>query len=462
MLVMPLPRAYSIMLQFLVELETLKELFKIFSSKLFDSLLKDETLKMTFSGESSQFIRINNAKIRQAGYVDDADVELTLISNNRTCSRSFTYTNEPDNNLKTALSILTEMRDEITQLPLDPYIVEPIISNSTEDIRHCSLLNEEQVVDALLPVMQNVDLVGIWASGRAFRGVANSLGLNHWFETDSFTLDYSLVTPQHQMVKGTFSGEDWDQNKYKEFLSASKNKLELLNKKPVKISPGSYRVWFEPAAVSDFIGMFSWNGVGEASIQQGCSGFSKMRNNSELLSPKFTLKEDFSLGMVPRFNSEGEIAPETMTLIDRGKLQNTLVSSRTAAEYGVESNMAENGEFLRSPKMQSGSLSEVDILTSIDNGLFISNIHYLNWSDNPSGRITGLTRYACFQVERGEVVAPIETMRFDDTFYRFFGSELEAVGEKTNIIPDVSTYYRRSLEVMKCPGILVNSFALTL
>jgi hypothetical protein len=60
------------------------------------------------------------------------------------------------------------------------------------------------------------------------------------------------------------------------------------------------------------------------------------------------------------------------------------------------------------------------------------------------------------------VVAPIETMRFDDTFYRFFGSELEAVGKKVNIIPDVSTYYRRSLEVMKCPGILVNSFALTL
>ncbi len=459
---MPLLRASFMMLQFLVELDIVKELFKVFSSKLFDSLLKDETLKMTFSGESSQFIRINNAKIRQAGYVDDADVELTLIFNNRTCSRSFTYTNNPDNNLKTALSILTEMRDEITQLPVDPYIVDPIISNSTEDIRHCSLLNEEQVVDALLPVMQNVDLVGIWASGRAFRGAANSLGLNHWFEADSFTLDYSLVTPQHQMVKGTFSGEDWNQNKYEEFLSASKNKLELLNKKPVKIKPGSYRVWFEPAAVSDFIGMFSWNGVGEASIQQGCSGFSKMRNNSEILSPKFTLKEDFSSGMVPRFNSEGEIAPETMTLIDRGKLQNTLVSSRTAAEYGVESNMAENGEFLRSPKMQSGSLSEVDILPSIDNGLFISNIHYLNWSDNPSGRITGLTRYACFHVERGEVVAPIETMRFDDTFYRFFGTELEAVGKKVNIIPDVSTYYRRSLEVMKCPGILVNSFALTL
>ena len=429
---------------------------------MFDSLLKDETLKMTFSGESSQFIRINNAKIRQTGYVDDADVELTLIFNNRTCSRSFTYTNEPDNNLKIALSVLSDMRDEINQLPEDKYIVEPKSSGSTEEIIHCSLLTHDEVIDSLLPVMQGVDLVGIWASGRIFRGSANSLGLNHWFETDSFSLDYSLVTPQHQMVKGTFSGRDWDQNKYEEFLSTSKKKVELLNRKPVKIKPGSYRVWFEPAAVGDFIGMFSWNGLSEASIQQGCSGFGKMRKNSELLSPKFTLKEDFSSGMVPRFNSEGEIAPETMTLIAGGKLQNTLVSSRTSAEYGVDSNMAENGEYLRSPKMKSGSLPEVDILPTIDNGLFISNIHYLNWSDNPSGRITGLTRYACFQVESGEVTAPIDTMRFDDTFYRFFGSELEAVGQKMDIIPDVSTYYRRSIEVMSCPGILVNSFALTL
>ncbi len=450
------------MLKYLEELETLKELFKIFSTKLFDSLLKDEILKMTFSGESSQFIRINNAKIRQTGYVDDADVELTLIFNNRTCSRSFTYNNDADNNLKTALSVLSDMRDEIIQLPEDQYIVEPMVSGSTDDVRHYSLLNEEQVIDALLPVMQDVDLVGIWASGRVFRGAANSLGLNHWFETDSFALDYSLVTPQHQMVKGTFSGQDWNQNKYEDFLNASKLKVELLNHKPVKIKPGSYRVWFEPAAVSDFISMFSWNGLSEASIQQGCSGFSKMRNNSELLSPKFTLKEDFSSGMVPRFNSEGEVAPETMLLIDGGKLQNTLVSSRTAAEYGVESNMAENGESLRSPQMQTGYLQEVDILPTIDNGLFISNIHYLNWSDNPSGRITGLTRYACFQVEGGEVTAPIDTMRFDDTFYRFFGSELEAVGQKMDIIPDVSTYYRRSIEVMNCPGILVNSFALTL
>jgi len=440
----------------------MKELVNTCTETLFESLKSGEQLKISFAGETSQFIRINHARIRQIGVVDDGDITLTLIKNNRTCSRSFTFISDKEKNHETAQMVLSEMRDEIEQLPIDRYIVEPIKSDSTEVIRHSSLLSHDEVIDALFPVMLGIDLVGIWASGRIYRGVANSNGLNHWFETDSFTFDYSIVTPKHQMVKGTFSGKDWNQNDYEKYINSSKEKAKLLDRTPVKIDPGDYRVWFEPAAVGDFVGMFSWNGLSEASIQQGCSGFGKMRSNNELLSPKFTLSEDFSSGMVPQFNSEGEIAPESLTLIHKGKLQNTLVSSRTAAEYKVTSNRAENGEFLRSPMMETGTLKEENVLSSIDNGLFISNIHYLNWSDNPSGRITGLTRYACFQVENGEIVAPINTMRFDDTFYRFFGSELESIGYKKEIIPDVSTYYRRSVDVLTCPGVLVNSFTLTL
>ena len=67
--------------------------------------------------------------------------------------------------------------------------------------------------------------------------------------------------------------------------------------------------------------------------------------------------------------------------------------------------------------------------------MYLSNIHYLNWSDNPNGRITGLTRYACFWVENGEIVGPINTMRFDDSFYNYFGDNLLEVGNKTEFIP---------------------------
>ena len=165
---------------------------------------------------------------------------------------------------------------------------------------------------------------------------------------------------------------------------------------------------------------------------------------------------------MPRFNERGEIAPEVLSIIDKGNLVNTMISSRTAKEYKVESNNANGGEELRAPHMEVGTLPADDVLQKLGTGLFLSNLHYLNWSDNIGGRITGLTRYACFWVENGEIVGPVETMRFDDTIYNLFGAELEAVGDNVKINPEVETYEGRQYGNITCPGMLVNNFELTL
>ena len=112
--------------------------------------------------------------------------------------------------------------------------------------------------------------------------------------------------------------------------------------------------------------------------------------------------------------------------------------------------------------MNSGDLHEDDILNQLGTGLYLSNLHYLNWSDNLGGRITGMTRYACFWIEDGEVVAPIENMRFDDSIYNFFGNNLESVSDTVMFNPEIGTYNSRSLGGTYCPGILLSSFSLTL
>ncbi len=89
-------------------------------------------------------------------------------------------------------------------------------------------------------------------------------------------------------------------------------------------------------------------------------------------------------------------------------------------------------------------------------------MHYLNWSDNAVGRITGLIRYACFWVENREIVSPIENIRFDDSFYNFFGERLLEVEDKSSVNPEVETYGGRSLGATTFPGILLDDFALTL
>ena len=436
--------------------------FKKLNNSLFSLLSEDEILKTEMWGENSQFIRVNNSKVRQTGIVQDLTYNLSLISNKRQTSYSSTITGIFDNDQSILVSILNKLRKDIPQIPEDPFIVYPSSTESSEEKYKGNLLPFKASIDQLMPCMQGVDLTGLWASGVIYTGVANSLGQEHWFETETFSLDYSLITEDKKMVKDCFAGTHWNQTKYENYISSSKKKLELMQKKSIKIKPGKYKTYIAPAGVSDIIDMFSWGGVSEASLQQKDSAFLKMRTENIKLSPCFTLQEDFSNGMVPRFNSDGEIAPERLPLIINGNLKNTLVSTRTEKEYGVRTNYASSGEELRSPKVGLGELRKNEILEKIDKGVYLSNLHYLNWSDRLGGRITGMTRYACFYVENGKIIAPIDNMRFDDTIYNMFGNELNAVTDFDQLIPDIGTYDGRNLGGNHCPGILLNNFSLTL
>ena len=440
----------------------MEQLFNQLSEILLKSLDADEHMKVSIDGENSQFVRFSQSKVRQAGLVDDTSLSISLIKDGRTCSGSFTLTGNSETDEKTAYMELERMREEVVSLLKDPFVVLPENSGSSREDHNGSLLSQENAVSALSPAMQGVDLAGIWASGRIFTGNANSAGQKHWFATDTFSLDYSLITPDERMVKGTYAGSQWDQTEYEKNMTSSIAKLRMMDKPGKKIKPGAYRTYIAPAGVADIVGMFSWGGVGEASIQQGDSSLCRMRQNDVKMSPCFTLSEDFTSGIVPRFNYNGELAPEKLDLILSGSLHNTLVSSRTAKEYGVKSNFAGEREAMRSPVLAPGDLNEDDVVQSLDTGIYLSNLHYLNWSDRPGGRITGMTRYACFWVENGEVVAPIENMRFDDSIYNFFGENLESVTDKSHLHPTVQTYEGRELGGVSCPGILLKSFELTL
>jgi len=440
----------------------MKEYFFNISEKVINTLSNDEHLTISINGENSEFIRINNAKVRQIGTVADASMGMELIKNNRKVQMSFTIQRDMEKDYKIIIDYLDAMRKNIVSLPEDPLCVLPEDHGSLDEEYTGHLLNPKESVDALLPVMSGVDLIGIWASGDVFVGNTNSAGQKNWFSTETFSLDYSLINPLKKMVKETYAGTHWDQNDYESFINSSKEKLSMLNEKSRKIKPGSYRTYIASAGVSDLIDMFSWGGVSENSIRKGRSSFIKMRDEGKSLSPCFSLKEDFSSGTVPRFNSNGEISDIELPLIIDGALKNTLISTRTANEYNLSTNFASQGEYLRSPVMKEGLVEEQDILKELNTGVYLSNLHYLNWSDQLGGRVTGMTRYACFWVEDGEIISPIDDMRFDDTIYNFFGDKLESVTSKSRLNPSVGTYGGRNLGGVHCPGIILKSFELTL
>ena len=409
---------------------------------------------------------MNGGKIRQSGSVVDGYVSVTLIKENsdhqlQKTTQSHTLTHSIDRDKEMGSRLLNALREDLAGLPIDPFATLPFCLQTSQWIQQGSLLDIKDVPQALLIPAKKLDLVGLYSSGKLIRGNANSVGAFHWFETDSFLFDFSLYGPRERAYKGYFGGSNWHQEEWEAEIKKGRSQLEALSCPVRSLPTGEYKTYLAPAAVWEILGLME-NSFSEQSLQKGDSPIRSLRWEKRKLSHRLSLKEDFSFGDVPRFNGEGELAQKTINLIVKGQLNSTLINQRTAKEYQLKANGASLSESMNSPWLEPGSLRESDILKKLERGLYISNLHYLNWSDRNQGRITGMTRYACFWVEDGKLKAPIKNLRWDDTIFRILGSELEDLTDKCSTFPSTFSYGGRSVGVCRCPGILLRSMNFTL
>mgnify|MGYP000323124560 CR=1 FL=1 len=73
-----------------------------------------------------------------------------------------------------------------------------------------------------------------------------------------------------------------------------------------------------------------------------------------------------------------------------------------------------------------------------------------------------MTRFACFWVENGEIQAPLNVMRFDDSIYHLLGDNLLALTQDREFIFDPSSYSQRSTTSYLLPGVLIDNVCFTL
>jgi len=440
--------------------------FEDLSNRILGQLEPGEELNLSLSSEASQFVRFNGPRVRQAGRVDDASLEITLFLKSEdgyrraTAARTLTGLSYDDRRL--TADALQDLRGMIRELAMDPHAVPPQGGQSSTRETAAKLLPEESATDTLIQGIGESDISGIYSAGPVVRAMANSAGLRHWFSTEGWNFDYSIYTPEQRAVKATVAGLDWDASAFDRSIAHSKAQLAALSRPAVRLARGDYRVWLAPAATGELLGLLAYGTFGEQNIRQGDSAILKIREGRAGFSDKFSLREDFSYGDVPRFNDQGELSPEKLPLVEDGAMKNTLINQRTAREYGLVPNGANRYEGLTSPVISGGDLDDADILARLGDGIFVSNLHYLNWSDIPGGRITGMTRYACFHVQAGKIVAPIENMRFDEGLFSIFGDSLEAVGRRLELQPEVMTYFMRHLGGARCPGLLLSRFKFTI
>ncbi|VEB43432.1 Predicted Zn-dependent proteases and their inactivated homologs [Chromobacterium violaceum] len=113
-------------------------------------------------------------------------------------------------------------------------------------------------------------------------------------------------------------------------------------------------------------------------------------------------------------------------------------------------------------QLAAGELPRDQALQALGTGVYLSNLWYLNFSDRSACRITGMTRFACFWVEDGRIVAPLGVMRFDDSLYSVLGEQLEALTAERELLVDTASYGGRATQSKLLPGALVKSLRFSL
>jgi predicted Zn-dependent protease len=439
----------------------IKNYLKKFSENLFSELKNHEDVSLNLHSEESDFIRFNNSKVRQNTSVNQHEVNFVYQADQRQYKSAVSLTLDLEHDTQFIKTKLDEVRRELPKTDVNPKFT-PIENNGTSEVyQKTERPQSKDLIQVINSTFSDTDLAGFWCSGPLRQASVNSKGQFHFFENDSFFFDYSLYNGP-RAAKGFFSEPDWNEKSFIAQAQQTKNTLSLLSKPLVKVKPGAYRSYLAPMAVAELMGMFYWRALSRSMYEQGYAPLKKLNLKEKLFSPQFNLIENNLLGLDSHFNSLGEKVPDQIPIIENGELKNFLISTATAKEYNLVSNQAEPSEMLRSPEVRAGTLDEKDILKTLDQGLFLSNLHYINWSDAQAARVTGMTRFACFWVEKGEIVGPIQDLRFDDTLYNIWGDQLIGLTKTQQIFTSTSTYNRREKGGMKVPGAILRAFNFTL
>ncbi len=415
-----------------------------------------------FSAEDSDFIRFNHAQVRQATHVEQRSASVSVVAGLRHASGSLGLCGDAAVDIA---ALLAERDALIAQLPLvpeDKYLLLPDAVTATERSSQGRLPTAAQVIEAVAEHAAQTDFVGFYAGGPMVRAFADSRGQRNWHSVASFHFEWCLYRSGDKAVKASYAGTEWNDAQFASKMAQARAQVELLGLPQKTLPPGEYRVYFTPVAVADLLSTLSWGGFGLKALKTGVSTLLHLHKGDAQLSPAVTLTEATEEGIAPRFQDDGFVKADAVHLVQTGRSAGTLNSPRSAREYGAQANGANSGEGPEALRLAPGDLPSADVLAKLGTGVYVSNLHYLNYSDRLACRMTGMTRFACFWVESGKLVAPISVMRFDDSFLRMFGRGLVALTQETELVPDSSTYGSRQLSSVTTPGAIVEGFRFTL
>jgi len=445
----------------------MRTLFDAIGDALSREARPGECLAATLQAEASDFVRFNGGRLRQAGRVERAVARVRLVDGERQAFHEVTLPglladgDAVGRVIADAASLLRSALRDSAPDPLLDLNRDPVIAVDEHPV---GPFDRAAFVDTVVAAAGDADLVGFCAAGPIARGFCSSAGSRQWYLRPRVSFDWSIHLPSdaaadgaRKAVKADWSGPAFDAGAVASAIARSRAEAAVMAGPIRRLAPGDHRVLLSPRALADLLELLCWGGFSARAHRAGQSPLARLVAGQSSLSPLLTVDEDLDAGFAPGFQSDGYPRPRRVPLVRAGRFAESLVSPRTAREYGLRSNAAADPESPESMRVAPGALRADQALVRLGTGVSVSNLWYLNFSDRAACRVTGTTRFACLWVEDGQPVGPLEAMRFDDSLYRVLGDRLEALGDTLSVMPASGTWDARATGGIEAPFALVSA-----
>lgn len=404
--------------------------------------------------------RIKQGQVDQPPAGEEWGVDLALVKNNRRKAVSF-------NNPMFAEEIINETLSQIYLLPEQeitiPAEVFPQIAQPERLFDpNTAQLNGQNLIAIAQQVNQALEEHNLFLSGKIAQGVGeiaygNSVGT---LQTARFTLAsaaFFAFDKQDQFVSAyassgaTAIAKIETERVIKELiqkckLARGKEKIDLFADKEegedMKIDVIVEPYFFEP--ILEWLGFFGFNGL---FVERGDS-FISDKIGQKVTGDNITISDDpfdkRNRGMGLPFDFEGR--PRTkLTLIENGVVKNAVYDSALAKKWGKKptgnafppSQRAE-GAAPFDLVIEGGSTPiEEMIKNSKKPTLWITKLHYLGMKHYQTATMTGVAQHGVFLIENGEIVGPVENIRFEESIPEAL-KRIEAMSEPRLIFAPLS------------------------
>ena len=193
----------------------------------------DERITLYLAGETSEFIRLNQARVRQATTVRQQGIDLTVVRGQRCLSSRLSMPDDAAQCLAMLQTELAALRGMLALVPEDPHLLlSDTISNSERIENAAGLPDADAIIADLIGAAGPEDLVGFYAAGPVQRAFADSRSQRNWHEVASFHLEWSLFSrhpeSRDQAVKSTLAGSAYNPADLQTRMDAARARLAML------------------------------------------------------------------------------------------------------------------------------------------------------------------------------------------------------------------------------------------